>query len=67
MSERTHNPDPLMTLAEAADYVGSSASFLRRQIAAGRLEGTFLGRLVRVRRSSLERFIAAQTSNEGRA
>jgi excisionase family DNA binding protein len=67
MTEPPHNPDPLMTLDEAADYLGSSARFVRKQIAQGTLEGTFLGRLVRVRRSALERFIETQTRTLGPA
>lgn len=58
------NDDPLLTLAQAADYLGVSHYFVRREIAAGRLEGTFLGRLVRVRRSALEHYLSSATSSQ---
>lgn len=64
------NDDPLLTLDQAAEYAGVSRTFLRREIAAERLEGTFLGRLVRVRHSALERYLdsvtTAPTVNRGR-
>lgn len=55
------NIDPLLTLDQAANYLGMSYAFVRREIAAERLAGTFLGRRVRVRLSSLDTYIAEVT------
>lgn len=53
----TTNPDPALPLDQAADYLGMSTVFVRREIAAGRLVGTFFGRRVRVRRSDLDAYM----------
>ena len=54
----TDNPDPLLTLPEAADYAGVSKYTLRRCIASGDLEAIRVGsQLLRIRRSALERFL----------
>lgn len=56
------NPDPLLTLDQAGEYLGTSGKFVRRQIAGGAITPTVLGtRNIRIRRSELERFIAAST------
>jgi excisionase family DNA binding protein len=67
MTATTPNPDPLMTVDEAAEYLGMSAEFVRRQVAAGRLEGTRLGRYLRIRQSALERYLSVSStaSEEG--
>lgn len=56
-----NNPDPLLNLAAAAGYLGVSAKTTRRLIAAGELQPTYVGRLVRVRMSHLELYLSART------
>jgi excisionase family DNA binding protein len=56
-----NNPDPLLTLADAAEYLGVSIKTTRRLIAAGVLQATYVGSLVRVRTSHLEAYLGART------
>jgi excisionase family DNA binding protein len=56
-----NNHDPLLTMQEAGRYLDVAPRTVRREIARGNLEGTFFGRLVRVRRSALERYIESVT------
>lgn len=63
----TTNPDPLLSMQQAADYLGTSPPFVRREIARGHLAGTFVGRLVRVRRSALERYILENSGGQDSA
>lgn len=53
-----NNSDPLMTMQEAGDYLGVSARLVQNLIAREELRGTFVGRLVRVRRSDLENYLS---------
>lgn len=65
-SDATANPDPVLTLDQAAEYLGLSAVFIRREIARDHLVGTFLGRLVRVRRSDLDAYLNQHRAGTGR-
>lgn len=52
------NPNPLLTLAEAGDYLGGiSTRTVRRLIANGDLHGTYVGRKPLVRCSDLEDYL----------
>ena len=55
--------DSLLTLAEAADYLGCSTATVKRWIAAGSLPTFRVGRVVRVREQDLERFVALHTAS----
>lgn len=60
MTTTSNNPDPLLTLSEAAQYAGVSKYTLRRCISSGDLEAIKISpQLLRVRRSALERFLAS--------
>ena len=54
--------DSLLTLAEAADYLGCSRATVKRWIAAGTLPTFRVGRVVRVRELDLERFVTMHTT-----
>ncbi len=47
-------PPELMTVSEAAEYLGLSARWVRRAIFEGRIEYVKLGRLVRIPRAALD-------------
>jgi excisionase family DNA binding protein len=51
--------DRLLTLAEAADRLGTSVRFIRRLIAERRIAFVKVGRHVRIDPADLEAFIAA--------
>lgn len=57
----TTNPDPLLTVSQAAHYLGVSDKLVRREISAGRLTRTTVGRYIRVRQSALEAYLANST------
>ena len=55
-------PDPLMTAAEAAEYLGIRLSTLRHWICDGKIEFVKYGNgLVRLKHSTLDRFVASCT------
>ena len=54
--------DTLLTLTEAADYLGCSRATVKRWIAAGTLPTFRVGRVVRVRELDLERFVTMHTT-----
>lgn len=61
-SNRPRNPDPLLTVPEAAEYLHLPEGTLRQQIRARRLATVKLSaRGIRVRQSELERYIATLT------
>lgn len=61
-SDRPHNPDPLLTVPEAAEYLHMPEGTLRQQIRDRRLATVKLSaRGLRVRQSELERYIADLT------
>ncbi len=51
--------DPLLTVAEAGDYLGTGERFVRRLIAQRRITYVKLGKYVRLQRSTLDQFIEA--------
>lgn len=51
--------DPLLTVAEAGDYLGTGERFVRRLIAQRRITYVKLGKYVRLQRSTLDAFIEA--------
>lgn len=57
------NTDPLFAAEEAAEYLGVSHWTVRRLIARHELRGVYLGRLLRVRRSDLEAYLSAASTD----
>lgn len=58
--------DPLLTVAQAGDYLGTGERFIRRLIAQRRITYVKLGKYVRVQRSTLDDFIeAGRVAGEG--
>jgi excisionase family DNA binding protein len=51
--------DPLFTVTEAGDYLGTGERFIRRLIAQRRITYVKLGKYVRLQRSVLDAFIDA--------
>ncbi|RBY84918.1 excisionase family DNA-binding protein [Blastococcus sp. TF02A-30] len=51
--------DPLLTVAQAGDYLGTGERFIRRLIAQRRITYVKLGKYVRLQRSTLDAFIEA--------
>ena len=51
--------DPLLTVAQAGDYLGTGERFIRRLIAQRRIAYVKLGKYVRLQRSTLDAFIEA--------
>jgi excisionase family DNA binding protein len=51
--------DQLLTVAQAADYLGTGKRFIRRLIAQRRIAYVKLGKYVRLQRSALDDFIEA--------
>lgn len=50
------NPDPLLTVDEAASYLNLSASFVRQRITDGTLPARRFGRSVRIARSTIRAY-----------
>ncbi len=57
LSERPH----LLSVEEAADYLGISAGTMRNWLSMRRIEYVKVGRLTRIRLATLDRYIAANT------
>ena len=58
--------DPLLTVAQAGDYLGTGERFVRRLIAQRRITYVKLGKYVRLQRSTLDQFIeAGRVTSEG--
>ncbi len=58
--------DPLLTVAQAGDYLGTGERFVRRLIAQRRITYIKLGKYVRLQRSTLDEFIeAGRVASEG--
>ncbi|MEJ7636036.1 helix-turn-helix domain-containing protein [Aeromicrobium sp.] len=53
------NPDPLMTAAACAEYLGLSENFVRAAIRRGEIRSAKFGRAVRVRLSELQAYLDA--------
>jgi excisionase family DNA binding protein len=58
---RTLTPDRLLTVAEAADLLGTAVRFPRRLIAERRIKFVRLGRHVRIPESAITTYIATGT------
>lgn len=56
------NPDPLLTVPEAADYLGVPVHWMRRAIHERRLPVLRVGRNVRLRRSALDDYLTTCTT-----
>ncbi len=51
--------DELLTIGQAAEYLGTGERFIRRLVAQRRISYVKLGKYVRLQRSSLDAFIDA--------
>ena len=51
--------DELLTIGQAAEYLGTGERFIRRLVAQRRISYVKLGKYVRLQRSSLDAFIEA--------
>ncbi|WP_341272899.1 helix-turn-helix domain-containing protein [Blastococcus saxobsidens] len=61
-----HRHDPLLTVAQAGDYLGTGERFVRRLIAQRRITYVKLGKYVRLQRSTLDDFIeSGRVASEG--
>jgi excisionase family DNA binding protein len=56
--DRGHD-DPLLTVAQAGDYLGTGERFVRRLITERRITYVKLGNYVRLQRSALDAFVEA--------
>lgn len=61
MHPRTEALDPLLTVEQAAERLGTGVRFARRLIAERRIRFVHIGRHVRIPASALEAFIADAT------
>lgn len=67
----TVNPDPLLSLLQAGEYLGCSDELVRQEIIAGRIAVIRMGQpgtrtRMRVRRSELEAYIERSTTPSAR-
>lgn len=58
--QRAHGFDPFLSPREAADYLGVSVRFIYERVATGELESQPMGRLRRIRLSTLENWLVRQ-------
>jgi len=68
LNARTSNtgstPDCLLTKQQAADYIQATPRYVERQVKAGRLRAFKpTGKLVRIRRSEIDAFLASGATN----
>jgi excisionase family DNA binding protein len=61
VSERKMIMERLLSVAEAADLLGTTVRFPRRLIAERRIRFVRVGRHIRIPESAIEEFIAAST------
>ncbi len=59
---RPENPNPLLNAEEVAQHLQVSIALAYRLIQRGQIRAVRIGRLVRVRKHDLERFIEQQTT-----
>ena len=57
---------PILTLAQAGDRLGLSASTLRNQVKAGRLRATLIGKTWTVTEREVERYRSESLGKPGR-
>jgi excisionase family DNA binding protein len=58
--QRAHGFDPFLSPKEAAEYLGTSVRFIYERISCGELESQPMGRLRRIRLSTLETWLVRQ-------
>ncbi len=59
-TEDRHTPgDPLLTVAQAGEYLGTGERFVRRLITERRIGYVKVGKYVRLERSTLDAFVDA--------
>jgi excisionase family DNA binding protein len=58
--------ETLLTIFEAADYLGVTERWMRAAIAERRIPFVKVGKLIRYRKADLESYIAAQTVEAGK-
>jgi len=58
---KEHRPGPLLSVEEAAEYIGIRPGTLRNWLSARRIAYVKVGRLTRVSSETLNRFIAEHT------
>lgn len=54
------NSDPLLSIRDAADYLNISEKFIRARLTQREIKGIKIGRIWRIRRSTLEAWLTAQ-------
>jgi excisionase family DNA binding protein len=59
MTPRTTNADPMLSIVEAANYLGIATETLRKWTTQRKIVFTKLGRLNRYRRSDLDAYLDA--------
>ena len=60
MSEKRHSPrDPLLSVGEAGEYLGTGERFIRRLISERRITYVKVGKYVRLERSALDALVDA--------
>lgn len=60
MTRKVENQDPLLNLQEAAQYLNTTARWMRRSVAERRIRFTHLGRKLAFRRSWLDEYVDSQ-------
>ena len=61
MTPRPRVAGPLLSVADAADYLGISAGTLRNWLSMRRIDYVKVGRLTKLSRDTLDRYIAENT------
>lgn len=61
---KVHGLDPYLSPKEAADFLGVSARFIYERIATREVESQPIGRLRRIRLSTLEKWLIRQQNGE---
>lgn len=60
---KTTNDDPILDVAGAAEYLGQSERWIRRSVQERRFKFTRLGRKLGFRRSWLDAYVDAKTTD----
>jgi excisionase family DNA binding protein len=59
-TDERHSPvEPLLTVAQAGEYLGTGTRFIRRLITERRISFVKVGKYVRLERSTLDAFVDA--------
>lgn len=59
--QKSNTSDPFYSMAEAAEYLGQSTRWVKGQLEKETLPFTKMGRMVRFRKSHLDRYIEENT------